>query len=118
MREVNFDKNKVFFDHKIVEFQYDIMQLITENENVFTLLKIPFNQELGYNEFHNVYCYNQEGEKVWQIGERNKEIDDNIVFVMINIIDEQLFVNDFLGRKFIVNKHSGTIDSDNIEITK
>lgn len=119
MQKINYDKNIVIFNQKKVEFQYDIMQLAIENENVFILLKIPFkNQELGYDEFHNVYCYNLKGNKIWQIGKRAKEIDDDIVFIMINIKDDKLYANDFLGRRFLVDKLNGNIDNSKIEITK
>lgn len=119
MKEISYDKNIVIFNQKKVVFQYDIMQLAIESENVFILLKIPFNnQELGYDEYHNIYCYNIKGDKIWQIGKRAKEIDDDIVFVMINIKGDKLYANDFLGRRFSVDKLNGNIDSSRIEITK
>lgn len=119
MQKIDYYKNIVIFNQKKVGFQYDIMQLAIDNENVFILLKVPFNnQEFGYDEYHNVYCYNLKGDKIWQIGKRAKEMDDDIVFVMINIKNDKLYATDFLGRRFLINKLTGNIDSSKIEITK
>lgn len=46
------------------------------------------------------------------IGQRPK--GDDTVFTMININDSVLYANDFLGRRFSVNKESGMIENMNI----
>jgi hypothetical protein len=76
------------------------------------LLSISSRKELNYDDYHNIYSYNSDGEKMWQVGQRPK--GDDTVFTMINIIDSVLYANDFLGRRFSVNKENGMIEDMNV----
>lgn len=67
---------------------------------------------MSYDDYHNIYCYSSEGDKLWQIGKRPR--GDNAVFTMINVTDSVLYANDFLGRRYTVNKDNGTIGTMNI----
>ena len=119
MIKIKKNKNKLIIGEDIlIEFSYDIQQLLIDGSKIYILLKPSLNQTSGYNEYHNIYCYDIDGNLVWQIGERAKDIDDNVVFVLININNKKLYANDFFGRRFEVDKGTGTIIQNSVEITK
>lgn len=112
MNEVTFKNNLLYIGDLTIIFDNNILQIKQESDKVFVLLNIPPKEELSYDDYHNIYCYNFAGSKVWQIGKRPK--GDNAVFTMIIIIESVLYVNDFLGRRFAVNKENGTIGVMNV----
>lgn len=112
MNEVKFNNNLLYIGDLEIRFDNKILQIKQELDKIFVLLSIPPKKELRYDDYHNVYCYDWMGNQIWQIGKRPK--GDNAVFTMINIIDSVLYVNDFLGRRFIVNKDNGTIGIMNV----
>lgn len=116
MSKINFKENSVYVvEKKVVRFSSTIAQMLENNNQLYILLDIPTGKDLNFDDFHNVYCYSVAGEKVWQIG--NRKLDDEVVYTMINMKDDKLYANDFLGRRYNINKDTGLIDDDLI-ITK
>lgn len=112
MNEVKFENDLLHVGNLKIRFNNKISQIKQEPDKIFVLLNIPPKKELNYDDCHNIYCYNFSGNKVWQIGNCPK--GDNTVFTMMNIIESILYVNDFLGRRFVVNKENGTLGTMNI----
>lgn len=112
MSEVKFKDNILYIGDVKVSFDTKIMQMKSEEDKIFVLLNITPKKELSYDDCHNVYCYNSEGKILWQIGKRPK--GDTTVFTMINIVESVIYVNDFLGRRYSVNKNNGIIEKMNI----
>ncbi|WP_312503371.1 hypothetical protein [Lacrimispora sp.] len=112
MNEVRFNNNLLYIENIEISFRSKIMQIKHEGDKIFVLLNIPPKKELSYDDCHNIYCYSNMGKMLWQIGERPK--GDDTVFTMINIIESELYANDFLGRRFSVNKDNGSIEKMNI----
>ena len=47
------------------------------------------------------------GRKIWQIGVRPK--GNPTVYTMINFDDKYLYANDFMGRRYYIDKNTGEI---------
>ena len=114
MKNIEYRENKLYIGETEILFTDKIQQVKYENDKVFILLDIPAKQELTYDDFHNVYCYSMDGTKVWTIGIRPK--GDKAVYTMINVDDSYLYANDFLGRRYYVDKNTG--DIKDMKITK
>lgn len=114
MNRIKFESNILKVGGKEIAFKEQIYQIKENNYKIFVLLDIPQKEEYSYDDFHNVYCYSHEGERIWQIGNRDK--GDNVVYTMINVGETILYANDFMGRRYSVNKLTGEIE--NMEITK
>ena len=112
MKKVIVEGNLLCIGNMQISFENKIMQVKQEENYIFVLLNIPPKKELSYNDCHNLYCYDSAGNRIWQIGERPN--GDDIVFTMVNIIDSSLYANDFLGRRFWVDKCTGIIGGMNI----
>lgn len=112
MNEIRIDNNLLHIGNIKITFENKIMQYKIIGNKIFVLLNITPKKELSYDDYHNIYCYNSEGKKIWQVGKRPK--GDDTVFTMINIIDSVLYANDFFGRRFSVNKENGIIENMNI----
>lgn len=107
MTEIKFKDKELYVCDKIISFTEKIEQIKQDKNKVFVLLDIPEKEELLYDDFHNVYCYSFEGEKIWQIGIR--PLGDKVIYTMINLDGPFLYANDFMGRKFTVDKNTGEI---------
>lgn len=107
MMNITYRDNIVYFIQKKIIFPDRIFQIKQDNDKVFILFDILAKDELTYNDYHNVYCYTDKGDKIWQIGVRPK--GDKAVYTMINIDDTYLYANDFLGRRYAIDKGSGLI---------
>ncbi|MGF6907908.1 hypothetical protein [Fusobacterium sp. PH5-44] len=59
------------------------------------------------NDYSNVYCYNEIGEKLWQIEKREKPV--KTFFVGLSHVNKELFAVDFSGLACILNKDTGKI---------
>lgn len=114
MKKVKINDNLLYVGDLEIRFENRILHIEQEKDKIFVLLNIPPNNEMNYDDYHNIYCYDFTGRKIWQIGERPR--GDSAVYIMINIINSVLYANDFLGRRFIVNKETGTIGT--MKITK
>jgi len=112
MSEVKFAENILYIGDVKIPFANRIMQLKKDEDKIFILLHIPPKKELEYDDCHNIYCYDCTGKEVWQIGQRPK--GDDTVFTMINLIESVLYANDFLGRRFSINKENGIVENMNI----
>lgn len=107
MNNVKFKGNKLFIGKKELSFAEDIYQVEQDGDEIYVLLDIPMKEELTYDDFHNIYCFSVEGIKLWQIGVRPK--GDKAVYTMIKFKNSILYVNDFLGRRYIVDRGTGEI---------
>jgi hypothetical protein len=107
MKEITFSGKILNFGRKQVEFTDEIDQIKIDDHRIYVLLDIPLRQELSFDDFHNVFCYSTNGEKLWQIGDR--PIDDEEVYTMFNFDDGFVYANDFLGRRYSVDKNTGEI---------
>ena len=114
MTNITYKGDIVYFAQENIAFSENISQIKQDDDIVFILLDIPPKQELTYDDYHNVYCYSSNGEKIWQIGARPN--GDKAVYTMINTDDTHLYANDFMGRRYTVDKRSGLIRD--IKITK
>lgn len=114
MKNIEYKDNKLFIGDIEILFTEKIQQIRCDNDKIFILLDIPQKTEFIYDDYHNVYCYSMNGTKIWQIGIRPK--GDKAVYTMINADDTYLFANDFLGRRYYIDKNTGNINK--MEITK
>ncbi|MDR2088478.1 MAG: hypothetical protein LBP73_03880 [Clostridiales Family XIII bacterium] len=112
MNNANIENNLLHMGDMEIAFENKISQLKQEGNRFFVLLDIPAKEELCYDDYHNIYCYGNDGRKVWQIGKRPK--GDDAVFTMIDMVDSVLYANDFLGRRFKVDKETGIVGDMNI----
>ncbi|MEB3751168.1 hypothetical protein [Geobacillus icigianus] len=108
MNEIKIDNNSLFIGNNQITFEDKIMEVKIDGDKIFVLLHITPRKKLDYDDCHNIYCYNNHGEKIWQIGQRPN--GDDTVFISIDLVDSMLYANDFLGRRFLVNKESGKIE--------
>lgn len=107
MNEIKFVDNVIYVKDSVIEFEEKVAKVKKIADRFFVLLKIPPQKFLNYNDCHNVYCYNLDGKRIWQIGDSPK--GRNSVFTMIQSRGSILYVNDFLGRRFIVDQQTGTL---------
>lgn len=107
MEDAKFENNMLFIGNQKIIFNSNIYQVLCENQKIFILLDIPPKKFLSYDDYHNVFCYDGSGKRIWQVGERNK--GDDSVYTMITLSNSQLYLNDFLGRRYKVNKDTGCI---------
>lgn len=105
---INYNGAKLQIGEKEIFFPETICQVKYDEKNVYILLDIPEKKEFCYDDFHNIYGYSLDGEKIWQIGIRPK--GDDIVYTMIGIDDTFLYANDFVGRRYSVDKNTGEIN--------
>jgi len=114
MSKINIRENSLYIDEQEITFSDNIEQIKVDNDNIYVLLDIPPKEELSYDDFHNVFCYSGDGKRIWQIGIRPK--GDEAVYTMISFDDDFLYANDFLGRRYSVDKYTGQIRS--MRVTK
>lgn len=107
MNKLIFKENVLYINEHQVIFVEGIFQIKEDNGKIYVLLDIPQKEELLYDDFHNVYCCSMEGKIIWQIGKRPKS--DDAVYTMINYDSQYLYANDFLGRRYTVDKSTGEI---------
>jgi len=109
MTNIQFDDKTLSIDKNIqISFKYKISQVLYNDRLLFILLEIPNTVSMGYDEAHNVFAYNYNGDFVWQIGSR--KMMDNTDYVLITLEDENnLYATDYLGRRFKVNSITGEV---------
>jgi hypothetical protein len=106
MNNISFENNTLWINDKTISFKYNIDTVIENDNSLFIMIDIPLNQkEYYYEDFHNVYCYDANGDLLWQIGERS--IGDIYEYVLIVINDNNLYATDMMGRRYLVNKKNG-----------
>lgn len=105
MTVIKYLNNELFIEDKKINFKYNIQQLKQDETNVYILLDIPQKNSYDYNDFHNVYAYSKNGNKLWQIGSR--QVGDNDIYTLINLLENEFYATDFSGRRYRVNKETG-----------
>jgi hypothetical protein len=114
MDKIYFDENTLCIGEKQVVFDNKILQIKIDAEynRIYVLLEIPSVEKLTFNDFHNVYGFDMCGKAIWQISRRPK--GDEAVYIMIGLKDGKLYANDFLGRRYQVNRKTGEIEKMDI----
>ena len=107
MKNISFDKKILYIGDKKVVFEDEIYQVRIDDDKIYVLLDIKPKEKLTYDDCHNVFCYSGDGQKIWQIGVRPK--GSPTVYTMINFDDKYLYANDFMGRRYYVDKNTGEI---------
>lgn len=100
---------RLFLNNKEISFQYPIANIIEYKE----LLIVRHYVMAGSGDYRNVYAFNEEGEKVWQIQSSAKHESDetyNNSFCGIAIEDNVLSVATPLGAEFNVDPKDGSIE--------
>jgi len=94
-----------------VKTKYSVKKIIKFENFSYVLLKIP-RVDLEYDELNNVFCYDAQGNLVWQIDNsmpscvKSKE---QIPYIDLEIIDGLLYATDFWGRRFLVERTTGKL---------
>lgn len=111
MDEINVGKNILSLENISVITKYPIKKVEKLNSKYVVLLKIP-RVELGFEELNNISCYDETGNKCWQIS-NNMPSDiiskEQIPYVAIQVKDGKLYATDFWGRRFNVNIDTGRL---------
>ena len=107
MKNISFDKNILYIGDKNIVFEDEIFQVKIEDDKIYVLLDIKPKEKLTYDDCNNVFCYSGKGRKIWQIGVRPK--GNPTVYTMINFDDKYLYANDFMGRRYYIDKNTGEI---------
>ncbi|MEG1848068.1 MAG: hypothetical protein RRX92_02935 [Lachnospiraceae bacterium] len=105
--KIRYENKSLYIENQEISFKDNIFQIKIDDDKIYVLLDIPSKRELVYDDFHNVYCYSTKGEKKWQIGVKPK--GDEAVYTMIGIDNDFLYANDFMGRRYTVEKRTGNI---------
>lgn len=119
VNKIQYSANKLTVFEKTIEFNYNVLEIKQNNHYIFVVLEIPTNGGLGEKELNNVYAINFKGEIQWEIN--NNSLNDSefqcLPMVGIDIgSNEEVFVTDFMGRKFEVNQENGGLS--NMKIVK
>ncbi|RXV12087.1 hypothetical protein [Enterococcus faecalis] len=118
--KVKYENNKLTILGKKIEFQYNISELKSNNNHIFVMLEIPSGRQLTEEELCNVVAINETGDIEWRI--KNIPPQNNSDYICAPIVgmnldvSDNLFVTDFIGRKFQVNQETGKLKQ--IEIVK
>lgn len=111
MDEINVEKNILSLDNISVITKYPIKKVEKLNNKYVVLLKIP-RVELGFEELNNILCFDENGNKCWQIS-NNMPSDiiskEQMPYVAIQVMDEKLYATDFWGRRFYVDIDTGRL---------
>ena len=107
MKNISFDKKILYIGDKKVVFEDEIYQVRIDDDKIYVLLDIKPKEKLIYDDCYNVFSYSWDGQKIWQIGVRTK--GSPTVYTMINFDDKYLYANDFMGRRYYVDKNTGEI---------
>lgn len=112
MNTVSYNNNFLEINGNKEKFNDNIYQVKERFNKFYILLDILPKEELTYDDYHNIYCYSKNGDRLWQIGVRPE--GDDAVYTMINFDDCFLYANDFLGRRYKVNAETGQIEGMSI----
>lgn len=94
-----------------VKTKYSVKKIIKYENFNYVLLKIP-RVDLGYDELNNVFCYDTQGNIVWQIDNNMPSCvksKEQIPYIDLEIIDGLLYATDFWGRRFLVERTTGKL---------
>lgn len=107
-----YENNELEISGKKIKFPNKIDEIKQNNEYIFVRLAIVLNSPVHIkDEENNVYAIDKNGDIIWQI--KNIPPEDNLNFscapIVLIHLDEnnQLFVTDFLGRRFEVDLKTG-----------
>ncbi|MGF6907904.1 hypothetical protein [Fusobacterium sp. PH5-44] len=117
MINVVFNENKLIINEtrKII-FKRNIKKTILDEDRVYVLLEIPWIKvdEETEDDYSNVYCYDKDGKRIWQIEKREKPPET--FFIGMFLIENELSVTDFIGLNCTLDKSNGKII--NTEVVK
>lgn len=106
-------KNSIKINNKLHYFKYDIYDVKSNESLIFVLLDTFKNSSLNEEVLCNVFAYDFIGNFKWKIKNmpsENVDVKKTYPLVLMNVNEkESLFVTDFMGRKFRVDKNTGSI---------
>ena len=107
--------NVIYISDKEIHFKYNIFSIEISNMNkIFVILDIPKEENIDPIENNNLYCYDYDGNFLWQIKSRTLKKYPlykpfPIQGASYNENDNKLLVNDFYGGSFEINQENGEI---------
>ena len=119
---IEINGNDLHIDHHDIYFDYNIRQIDITDDRVIVLLDIPN----GADDPANIFCVDFEANILWQIEQSGrffkktgspKAAGSSVCYtgMYIRESDGLLQVNDFLGRRFLVDPEDGHILEKNNE---
>ena len=107
--------NVIYISDREIQFKYDIFSIeISSMNKIFIILDIPEENSRDAMENNNLYCYDYDGNFLWQIKSRDFKKYPLYKAVPIqgatyNEKNNRLIVNDFCGGRFEINQEDGSI---------
>lgn len=111
MNHLAYEDNKLIINGTEITMKYPIKKIAKIENKYIILMKIP-HVNLGFEELNNILCYNENGEIQWRISSvlpTSIVSDEQIPYVAIQTLDENLYATDFWGRRFRVDLSSGRL---------
>lgn len=112
--KIDYNKNELTIGNKKIDFQYDLSDIIVTNNRIFITLQVPSSgHKLTQEEICNMFSINKFGNVEWQI--QNIPPRNNSKYVCVPIVgmnlvkNDELYVTDFMGRKFQVDISTGAM---------
>jgi len=118
--KIDFRDNELKISGKEIRFRHNISELKENKILFFVRLQIPVSQQISNEDFSNVYAVNKLGKIEWQI--QNVPPSDHKDYICAPIVGltidkkDELFVTDFMGRRFQVNQKNGELEK--VEMVK
>lgn len=103
------NRKQVFMDGRIVQFEFDVFEVVVYDSLILILLSIP--NRLSSEIVRNLYCF-QGGKQLWRVEDLNDKYPGrgNLPFEGIQVTGDGLLVGtDFCGRRYAVDMASGAI---------
>jgi len=108
-----YEKKNIEINGNILEFEYDIRDIILYKDNYIILLEIPFNK----TDINNIYCLDSQANLVWQAEDLAivfPELKNLLPYEQMGVKDDFIFASDFYGRNFKINADNGQVIEINI----
>ena len=110
---IKVEKNTLNINNIAVQFTGNIAEFKEINQQIIVRLDIPTTGFLTDNDFKNVYAIDVKGKIKWQIQNVRPVNNPNFQcapIVNIQVLDDNLFVTDFMGRKYNVDIDTGNMN--------
>ena len=96
----------LFVNNTHVEFKYPVDKVLSINQTMVVLLKVPLTEV--FNE--NIFGVNDQGKIIWQVQERlNLHRNDEPYMNIWVTDDDRLNCNDSIGLNFWIDSSNGSI---------
>jgi hypothetical protein len=138
LENLNVSSKIISINSKVINFKFNIEGVAISSDKVFIVTDVPANKGLYhamdyehkihvmrnkpkildkiYDELNNVYCYDYEGNLLWQIKPPKFSAFPDLTPACISSIwydydKEKFFAYDYMGRTFDVNLETGELMS-------